>query len=33
VNLFGKITQNLEGIQKEGEKGWKKQGAEIEIYE
>lgn len=33
VNLFGKITENLEGIQKEGEKGWKKQGAEIEIYE
>ncbi|MBW1699241.1 MAG: DUF3830 family protein [Deltaproteobacteria bacterium] len=33
VNLFARITENLEGIQKEGEKGWKRQGAEIEIYE
>ena len=33
VNLFAKITENLEGIRKEGEKGWKKQGAEIEVYE
>ncbi len=33
VNLFAKITENLEGIQKEGRKGWKKQGAAIEIYE
>ena len=33
VNLFAKITENLEGIRKEGEKGWKKQGAEIEISE
>ncbi len=31
LNLFAKITENLIGIQKEGEKGWKKQGAEIEI--
>ena len=33
VNLFARIIENLSGIQKEGEKGWKKQGAEIEIYE
>ena len=33
VNLFAQITENLSGIRKEGEKGWKKQGAEIEIYE
>ena len=33
VNLFAKITENLEGIRKEGEKGWRKQGAEIEVYE
>jgi hypothetical protein len=33
VNLFAKISENLSGIQKEGEKGWKKQGAIIEIYE
>jgi hypothetical protein len=32
-NLFAKITENLEGIQKEGRKGWKKQGAAIEIHE
>lgn len=32
VNLFARITENLSGIRKEGEKGWKKQGAEIEIY-
>ena len=33
VNLFARIIENLSGIQKEGEKGWKKQGAKIEIYE
>ena len=33
VNLFARISENLSGIQKEGEKGWRKQGAEIEIYE
>ena len=33
VNLFAKIIENLEGIQKEGQKGWKRQGAGIEIYE
>ena len=33
VNLFARIIENLSGIQKEGDRGWKKQGAEIEIYE
>jgi len=31
VTLFARITKNLEGIQREGMKGWIKQGAPIEI--
>jgi hypothetical protein len=33
VNLFAKITDNLSGIRKEGENGWRKQGARIEMYD
>ncbi len=33
VSLVGKITENLEGIQREAEKCRKKQGAIMEIYE
>ena len=29
--LFGKITENLEGIQREGRKGWRRQGTVVEI--
>ncbi len=29
--LFGKITENLEGIQREGRNGWRRQGAVVEI--
>jgi hypothetical protein len=31
--LFAKIVGNLEGIQKEARKAWKKGGALVEIYE
>jgi hypothetical protein len=31
VNTFARITENLTGIQEEGRKGWKKQGAPIEF--
>ena len=31
--LFAKIIGSLEGIQKEGQKAWKKGGAPVEIYE
>ena len=31
VNTFARITENLDGIKAEGRKGWKKQGAPIEI--
>ncbi len=29
--LFGKITENIEGIQRAGRKGWKRQGALVEF--
>jgi len=31
VNTFARITENLSGIQEEGRKGWKKQGAPVEL--
>ena len=31
VNTFARITQNLEGIAREGKKGWEQQGAPIEM--
>lgn len=31
VNTFARITENLAGIKEGGRKGWKKQGAPIEI--
>ena len=33
VSLFARIVKNLEGIQREGQKGWIKQGAPIKIAE